>query len=199
MAILAGLHPAPVENCRVLELGAASGGNLIPMAYALPKSQFWGIDISRVHIDQGLLKIKDLGLANLRLEQMDILDFPADAGTFDYIIAHGIFSWVPPQVREKLLEIYRAHLAPEGVGFISYNTYPGWHRINIARDIMRYSTRGIEDPKERVEQAREALHFYAHALPDDQNSYSGFLKFYSDYLDGNDQDNSPKYDSGAAA
>ena len=185
MAILAGLHPAPLEKCRVLELGAASGGNLIPMAYGLPHSQFLGIDISGVQIAEGKQKVQELGLTNLQLEQMDILDFSEDLGQFDYIIAHGIFSWVPPEVRESLIEIYRTHLAPQGVGFISYNTYPGWYMINIARDIMRFNTRGIEDPQKRATEARSALQFYANALPENKFGYFGFLKNYSDYIDGN--------------
>ena len=195
MAILAGLHPAPLEKCRVLELGAASGGNLIPMAYGLPHSQFLGIDISGVQIAEGKQKVQELGLTNLQLEQMDILDFSEDLGQFDYIIAHGIYSWVPPEVRESLIEIYRTHLAPQGVGFISYNTYPGWYMINIARDIMRFNTRGIDDPQKRATEARSALQFYANALPENKFGYFGFLKNYSDYIDGNTEDKNPKYDS----
>jgi methyltransferase-like protein/protein-L-isoaspartate O-methyltransferase len=195
MAILAGLHPAPLENCRVLELGSASGGNLIPMAYSLPHSQFLGIDLSTVQIAEGQRKIEQFGLMNLRLEQMDILDFPDNLGQFDYIIAHGIFSWVPVQVREKILAIYRTHLAPHGVGFISYNTYPGWYMINIARDLMRFDTRDIADPVEKVSQARAALRFYANAIPAEKNGYYSFLKAYSNNIDIGQVDQGPKHDS----
>jgi methyltransferase-like protein/ubiquinone/menaquinone biosynthesis C-methylase UbiE len=195
MGTLAGLHPAPVENCRVLELGTGSGGNLIPMAYALPHSQFLGIDLSGVQIAQGTQKMKELGLSNLRLEQMDIMNFPEDLGTFDYIISQGIFSWVPPQVREKILEIYRTHLAPHGIGFISYNTFPGWFMVGIVRDIMRYETRSITDPIERAIQARAALRFYANAFPESKSGYFNFLKYYSDRIDGDGKDRLPKNSS----
>jgi tRNA G46 methylase TrmB len=44
IATLFGLTPAPVERCRVLELGCGNGSNLVPMAYGLPGSEFVGID-----------------------------------------------------------------------------------------------------------------------------------------------------------
>jgi len=200
LARLLGVPAAAVEGCRVLELGSAAGGNLIPMAYGLPGSEFVGVDISQVQVKQGQKKIKRLGLKNVTLRQMDILDYPApDApgglGRFDYIIAHGVFSWVPPAVQEKLLEVCRASLTPHGVAFISYNTYPGWHMINIARGIMRYHTRDIENPKERADKAREYLQFYAKSNQNGQNGYYGFLSMYADYINGGAEDNVPKYDS----
>jgi len=51
---LFGLSPAPVAQCRVLELGCASGGNLIPMAYHLPESEFVGLDLIRQSSDSYL-------------------------------------------------------------------------------------------------------------------------------------------------
>ena len=165
------------------------------MAYGLPHSQFLGIDLSEVQIAQGRRKKEELNLSNLHLEQMDIMDFPKDLGLFDYIIAHGVFSWVPPQVREKILAIYRAHLAPHGIGFISYNTLPGWHMINIARDIMLFETRTITDPTERVDQAREALRFYAKAIPGNDSGYFDFLKSYSNLIDGTRAGLKPKDNS----
>ena len=80
MASLLGLNPAPVEQCRVLELGCGDGANLIPMAHALPKSRFLGIDLAGRPIARGQAMIKDLGLQNIVLQQMDILNFPKDAG-----------------------------------------------------------------------------------------------------------------------
>ena len=92
---LAGLSCAPADSCRVLELGCASAGNIIPMAEALPGSRFVGIDLSPRQIQQGVDLIAKLGLANIELRAQSIMDFPADEGSFDYIIAHGLYSWVP--------------------------------------------------------------------------------------------------------
>ncbi len=196
VARLVGVAAAPVEKCRVLELGGAAGGNIIPMAYALPGSEFIGVDISEVQVVQGQKKIKSLGLTNISLHQMDILQMDESMGQFDYIIAHGVFSWVPFAVQEKVLEITRKLLTPNGAAMISYNTYPGWHMINIAREIMRLNSDGIADPKERANKARAALRFYADADQSGKNGYYGFLNMYANYLDGGStEDQMPKYDS----
>src|SRR5687768_14514491 len=117
IATFLGMDPAPVEHCRVLELGAASGGNLIPMAATLPESEFVGLDFSLRQVKVGQAAIETLGLTNVTIRHMNILEVTPELGQFDYIIAHGVYSWVPPQVQEKLLEICRQNLAPHGVAY----------------------------------------------------------------------------------
>src|SRR4051812_41655243 len=153
------MSPAPVDRCRVLELGCAGGGNLLPMAETLPQSTFFGIDLSPVQIGHGQRIIRALGLTNLRLEAMSILDVPEDFGEFDYIIAHGVYSWVPPAVQQKILDLCAAHLAPQGVAYLSYNTYPGWHLRQMAREMMLYHVAGIESPQESAAQATALVQF----------------------------------------
>lgn len=195
MATLLGMEPAPVEQCRVLELGCANGGNLIPMAYGLPQSEFVGIDSSASQITNGRAAIAALGLQNIALEDADILMVDGDLGKFDYIIAHGVYSWVPPNVQDKILAICRQNLASNGVAYVSYNTYPGWHLIGIARDIMRYHTRGMVEPRQRADKARDILRFMAEACPENQEGYASFLKMYSEFIDGELKDTSRKSDS----
>src|SRR5207253_2116778 len=105
VATVFGMTPAPVDRCRVLELGCASGGNLVPMALALPESRFVGIDLSPGQIAVGCEAIQALGLHNLDLRTLSILDIDDHFGAFDYIICHGVYSWVPPAVQEKILQI----------------------------------------------------------------------------------------------
>lgn len=100
---LLSMRCAPPNRCRVLELGCAAGGNLIPLAYALPDSQFVGIDLSRVQIEEGLETIRAVALKNIDLRQLSILDVGADLGKFDYILCHGVYSWIPPPVSRKNL------------------------------------------------------------------------------------------------
>ena len=90
LATVLGMKPAPVDRCRVLELGCASGGNLIPMAYALPESKFVGVDASQVQVAEGQRVIEALALDNAKLQHMDILDVDASLGQFDYIIVHEL-------------------------------------------------------------------------------------------------------------
>src|SRR5438552_2574341 len=110
IATLFGLDPPPVERCRVLELGAAAGGNLIPMAEALPNSEFLGLDLSARQTADGELMVRKLGLANLTLRHASITDVDESYGKFDYLICHGVFSWVPTAVREKILDICAKNL-----------------------------------------------------------------------------------------
>ena len=128
---LRGLAAAPATNCRVLELGCATGGNLIPMAYGLPESRFVGIDLSPVQIAAGQELCRQVGLKNIELKTASIADLDESWGKFDYIICHGVFSWVPPAIRDKILGSCRQLLAPAGVAYVSYNTYPGWHLKNM--------------------------------------------------------------------
>jgi SAM-dependent methyltransferase len=179
---LLGLSPAPVGECRVLEIGCASGGNLIPMAAALPRSRFVGIDFSAVQVRQGAADIAALGLSNIELSQLDLRNFGEESGVFDYIIAHGVYSWVPPDVQEKLLEVCARQLAPAGIAYVSYNTLPGWTMRGIVRDAMRYHTRQFPDARDRVQQARATLDFMAQAMEGAQSPYAVMLRSEAERL-----------------
>jgi len=154
---LFGLDTAEPEACRVLELGCASGGNLIPMAYHLPRARFLGIDLSARQVADGRRLIRRLELANIELRQGDIAKLGAELGHFDYVIAHGVYSWVPPAVREHLLALAAALLTPAGLFYVSYNTLPGWRMRGMLRDILLYACRGAEGPVAHLEAAQSAL------------------------------------------
>jgi SAM-dependent methyltransferase len=94
-----------------------------------------------------------LGVANLRLHHADLLDWKPD-GEFDYIVAHGVYSWVPPEVRHRILDICAEALAPNGIAFISYNALPGTHLRRYAWDLMKLHTRGLANPADRIAAAR---------------------------------------------
>lgn len=175
LAILFGMTPAPAGQCRVLELGCGDGGNVIPMAFALPKSCFTGIDLSGSAIARGQKIMDELHLTNIRLQQLDVMDLGADFGEFDYIIAHGLYSWVPPEARERVLEISKSHLAANGVVFISYNALPGGHLRQTLREMMLFHTRNVAGARERVKGARELLEFLVQAHTE-QDAYSTFLR-----------------------
>ncbi len=159
-ATLRGMSPAPVEKCRVLELGCGDGWNLIAMAHGLPGSEFVGIDLAEKPIARGAALASQLGLRNLSLHAMDVAD-AADLGEFDYIIAHGLYSWVPAHVRGKVLDLCGRSLAPQGVAYISYNAHPGNHARNLVRGMMRYHTARFADPRQKIGQARGLVKFLA--------------------------------------
>jgi SAM-dependent methyltransferase len=166
MAILHGLNPAPVEQCRVLEIGCNEGANLIPMAYAIPASEFVGFDLAGLRIERGQERIRELGLRNVRLFQGDLLGLGEELGQFDYIIAHGFYAWVPEPVRERMMALCGELLAPDGVAFVSYNAKPGGHLRTMIREMMLDHVQGIEGPLKRVEGAIAFLHFLVQSRPE---------------------------------
>ncbi|MCC9641738.1 class I SAM-dependent methyltransferase [Rhodopirellula sp. JC740] len=161
IARLNGLDAVPPESCRVLELACGPGGNLISLASLLPNSQFEGVDLAAGHIKTGNAVIAKLGLNNIQLKHGNIEDWAVEPQTdderFDYIIAHGVYSWVPDAVRQSILAICQMRLSERGVALISYNTYPGWHQREMARDIMRYHAEGIDDPLTRLRHGKALL------------------------------------------
>ena len=159
VAHLFGLPAAPVERCRVLEVGCGSGGNLIPIAEQHPESRFLGIDLAPTQIAEGQATIAALGLGNIELRHADLGALPPDTGVFDYVIAHGVYSWVPPEVSAKLLDLFARHLAPGGVAYMSHDCKPGWYARRQTREIMLWHAGGFSDPQERVSQARAFLEF----------------------------------------
>jgi len=182
LARLFGLQPPPLKNCRVLELGCAGGGNLIPMALTMPDAQFVGIDLSAVQVAQGQQVIAELGLTNIRLLAMSITDVDESLGQFDFILTHGVYSWVPDTVQDKILSICARQLSSNGIAYISYNTLPGWHMRGMVRDAMRYHATQFADPVQRVAQARATLDFLARWVPADNNAYGMLLKSELDIL-----------------
>lgn len=156
---LFGMSPVPIRRCRMLEIGCGDASNLIPMAYALPESRFTGIDLAAEPIAAGCLTIAALGLENISLISADLRDVGSEYGEFDYIVAHGVYSWVPRDVRDRLMAVCAERLSPHGIAFISYNAYPGAHARQMLREMMLYHTRDIADPTQRIEQARWFLKF----------------------------------------
>ncbi len=172
---LFGMQPPGLADCRVLELGCGAGDNLIPMAQEFPDAAFLGIDLSSRQIEDGRGVVSDLGLTNTELRADDIMAVDDTWGRFDYVICHGVYSWVPAKVQERILEICCRNLEPNGVAVVSYNTYPGWHFREIVRDMMRYHVGQFSDAHEQVAQARAALDFLVEAC-DADSPYGRLLR-----------------------
>ena len=154
---LFGLSPADPTRARVLELACASGGNLIPLAWYHPQGQFLGIDLAPNQIADGRALVDRLALTNCELRTANILDLDETLGEFDYIVAHGVYSWVPDPVRKHLLRLCRDLLAPHGIVYISYNTLPGWRMRGMLRDLLQYAARGAETAADKLAAAHAAM------------------------------------------
>lgn len=176
VARLFNLSPRDFRQARVLELGCGGGGNLIPMADQYPASRFLGIDLSPRQIGQGQELVAVLGLSNIELRAESILDFAEAAEPFDYIVCHGTFSWVPEEVRQKILAIVARTLAPDGVALISYNVYPGWSGPGVLRDMMLFHTAAETTPAAKVAAAKNLLQLIVDGQTGDADGYRAMVQ-----------------------
>jgi protein-L-isoaspartate O-methyltransferase len=170
IATFLGVSAPPVATCRVLEVGCNDGANLIPMAVGLPAARFVGCDLSPRALDTGRRVIAELGLANVTLVEEDLTRLSPEHGTFDYIIAHGVYSWVPPGVRDGLFAMAAQRLAPNGVMFVSFNALPGSRVRQAAWEILHFHVDRIADPHERLDAARKLARMLADG---GENTFAG--------------------------
>ena len=152
-----GLDAPNVAQARVLELGCASGGNIIPLAARFPQASFVGVDLSQRHVDDANNRIEQLALPNITIRRADLTEAAFERQSFDYIICHGVFSWVPRRAQDAILRICGESLSTGGVASISYNVLPGWHMRRIIRDICLLHAGTSGAPSRRVAKARKAL------------------------------------------
>lgn len=172
VATLFGMQPRTLEGARVLEIGCAGGGNLLPLAAAWPGSQFVGIDLSPRQIAEAQAGVAALQLTNITFHAMRLEEFGSAFGTFDYIIAHGVYSWVPAPVRDQLMALCARLLTPMGVAYVSFNTLPGSGTRATLREMVKFHTRRASSPPERVSQARSFFTFLDAALKDRDDGYA---------------------------
>jgi len=173
---LFGLQSPAIEKCRYLEIGCACGDNIIPIAYYLPGSEFHGIDLSQKQIETGQKMIQELGLTNVHLHHGSLTDIDHTWGLFDYIVSHGVYSWVPESIADSLLSLSANNLSKNGIAYISYNTYPGWHMRQIIRDMMQLHITRFSDPQTRIEQAKAFLQFIHDSLTGKEDEYELLIK-----------------------
>ena len=184
IAALFGIAAPDPARCRVLELGCARGDNLMAMATTLPGASFLGIDGSTRQIADGERRRAGAGLDTVRLQAADFSSLPEDLGEFDYVVCHGVYSWVPPETADLVLRLCRRHLAPGGIAYVSYNTYPGWHRKEMLRDMMGFHVRRLTRTSEKIEQARAVLQFLARFAREEGGTHRAVFEMLARELAG---------------
>jgi len=172
LAILHGLDPAPAAGARVLEAGCADGLNIVAMAGNSPGLTALGFDL--VDPALGREAAAGLGLTTVRLEQADLLD-AHDWGEFDYVVAHGVYAWVPDAARDALMALFARCLAPHGVAFVSYNALPGARLRTMLREMALLHAGEEAGLDERVDKGRELYGFLAPWAEDRPDAYGAVL------------------------
>lgn len=176
IARLFGLRPAPVSTARVLDIGCASGGHLIPLAAAFPEARFLGVDISPVQIADGRARSEKVGLRNLELSAVSFTDLGTD-NQFDYIICHGVYSWISEALRETLMRVCAECLAPNGVAVVSYNTLPGGRMLQMIRDCVLLHARGQSTHSQRIAATRQLFKLMSEQTDASKNYGSTWREF----------------------
>jgi SAM-dependent methyltransferase len=154
VARLSGWEPPELSGARILELGCGRGGNLLPMAASLPGASLLGIDRSARQIDEATRIAREAGVTNVRFERADI-ESRASGDRFDYIVCHGVCSWVPAETRRALLALVGRSLNPGGIAHVSFNALPGWYEKLVARDWLRMFP--ADDARASLAWLREAV------------------------------------------
>lgn len=183
IARMFGLDVAPMAGARILEIGCASGGNLIPLAATYPDAQFVGIDISPRQVEDANQRIARLGLKNIRIACQSLTEFGPEEGLFDHIIAHGVHSWVPEPVQEALMQVCRQNLSDRGLAYVSYNVLPGWRLWQTLRDAFLLMIPRQHDEATRVVMARDLMEFMRDHTPD-KSPYGDVLRSAHDRMKG---------------
>ena len=182
VAALYGLKPASPSSARILEIGCAEGVNIIGIAALFPHAECVGIDMSARQIETAQRHAATLGLKNIKLEAISLSELPPSWGQFDYIIAHGILSWVAPPIQKKLLEMCGKRLSPCGVAYISFNALPGWHMVRMVRDMMLFHTQNAPTPQAKATGARDMLRTVTAVTAQRGTAYSAFLRSEQDTI-----------------
>jgi len=165
LAMIMGLSPCDPRCCRVLEIACGTGANLISLASIYPDSYFVGFDRSPKQIQQGSILIDELKLSNIELHCQGIETFSHPQDGFNFVIAQGVYSWVPDSVADHLLKLCRRVLSEHGLAFVSYNTYPGWHAKEMVRELLHHPT-GMDVPRlQRFEQGKQFLEELIRSVP----------------------------------
>ena len=167
VARLFGLDaPDPIRS-RVLEVGTGRGVNLIWIARSLPEAICKGVDLMPEAIADARRTTKRHGVRNTTFVAADLCEHDLGGERFDYIIAHGVFSWTPEIVQQRVLEICRDHLAERGVAMISYNALPGSATRDALRRLMllEMDESGGAHTEDRLAAADRVVGFFETALP----------------------------------
>jgi hypothetical protein len=165
-AVLLGHPVAPAARIRILEIGCGDGINLLSMALGAPDAEFVGIDLAENPIAAGRSLAQSADISNVSLIAQDITTVGANIGPFDYIIAHGVYAWAPPQVRQAIMAFIGAALRVNGVAYLSYNADPGCRVRHLLRDLMLEHASGVDVPDERIKAAHAALRAYIEVWSD---------------------------------
>jgi SAM-dependent methyltransferase len=160
----------------MLELGCGDGTSLVAAAVAAPQSEFLGVDLAARPIAAANELAAEVGARNARFVVGDVAQPDPAWGTFDYIAAHGVYSWIPPEVRDAMMATIARLLRPDGVAYVSYAAYPGCYARHMLRQVLLFHTRAIADGDAKAQEGHNLLRFLAAARTKRDDPWEDWLR-----------------------
>jgi len=140
------------------DLGCGFGVTAVGLAATHGNGRFGGIDMNAGHIDDAQCLARDAAVENATFLATDIATADREAESFDYIVAHGVYTWVGPQTQAELCRFIDHHLKPGGLVYVSYNALPGCQRdLAFQRLLYAFADTAPGDSIERVKAALEGV------------------------------------------
>jgi SAM-dependent methyltransferase len=162
VAALNGVKPQRLDRAfRYLELGCGFGTSSVVNAAAFPSGAFHACDLNEAHIASGRAYAERLGIDNIELRAQTFAALLADdLPPFDFIVLHGVYSWVDAATRDVIRQLLSRLLAPGGLVYVSYNALPGWsHELPLRKLLVELAPRSgtAAERSERAAGAMDAL------------------------------------------
>ena len=168
VAALNGAAPRPLDGAFVyLELGCGFGASTVVNAGAFPRAEFHGCDLIPAHIEGGRQHAAALGVTNVTFHEADFDHLLARGlPACDFIVLHGVYSWVDAEARDAVRRVVRALLQPGGIVYVSYNCLPGWaSEAPLRKLLVELSMPGSDDTAQRTAAALASLTAFSRARP----------------------------------
>jgi trans-aconitate methyltransferase len=151
-ALMRGFQVPDSTHFTYCELGCGKGHSLLLYAAANPHAQWIGIDLSEEHIHYAEQRARKLGITNCEFIRADLTELD-ELPSCDYIVMHGLYTWVQESVQEAIHRLIETSLTENGLVLVSYNAYPGWHVYEPLLKMFReYSMHLSDDPFHNAEQ-----------------------------------------------
>jgi|GEM_PF-1469132 len=145
-----------------LEFGCGNGYNTNLLAACYPSAQFIANDFVPSHIQTARRLAERAGLGNVRFLEKSFKDLLGEQlPEFDYIVMHGIYTWVGEENRQIIRDIVAKHLKPGGLLYVSYNCLSGNSDLLALRRVLQHAvaSHGTENIEQRIQKAFETLSF----------------------------------------
>jgi SAM-dependent methyltransferase len=157
VAVQGGAAPPSLSGpFSYLDLGCGFAHTTIVNAAAYPTSEFHACDFNPEHIAAARRRAARLGVDNVHFHEALFEEFlQRELPAFDFIVLHGVLSWITPGVYATVREIIARKLKPGGIVYLSYNCEPGWSAEAPLRRLM--FELGAEEPGSAEQRASAAL------------------------------------------